>query len=194
MNAATRRSNHPRRCTARISDGSRRCRKWAVKGTNVCRAHGAAAPQVKRSARQRLDALAEPALTALSAALERVEQDPRIALHPTIARYALGVLDRCGFGPASRIEIDQRIEAESEAMAAALATTLRGVLGDLGHNVADARVARLVRRHLLRAVAGRNGHEPPPAPKPAQRPRKPTPAPARKAAPEPEPVPDEVTL
>ncbi len=50
---------HGRYCSARRSNGQP-CRKWATNGATVCRKHGAAAPQVKRAAAQRVqDMLAE---------------------------------------------------------------------------------------------------------------------------------------
>lgn len=45
----------PRRCTAHWKDGSgKRCGRYADSGTNVCHTHGAAAPQVRQKAAQRL--------------------------------------------------------------------------------------------------------------------------------------------
>lgn len=43
-----------RRCKARRTDG-RPCGAYAIVGGVVCRAHGGAAPQVKRAARRRAD-------------------------------------------------------------------------------------------------------------------------------------------
>ncbi len=90
--------NESRRCSARISNGSRRCRKAAILGGTVCATHGGSAPQVKRSARQRLDALVEPAIEALSAALRSGDT-------AAIIRTAIAVLDRTGYGPGSKVEV-----------------------------------------------------------------------------------------
>ncbi len=87
-----------RRCRARLSDGSRRCKKAAILGGTVCASHGGRAPQVRRSARERLDALVEPAIEALRQALEA--DDVR-----SIIRAAQIVLDRCGYGPGAKIEV-----------------------------------------------------------------------------------------
>lgn len=46
--------DHPRRCTAMKSDGSERCRHYALRGSNVCKYHGGAAPQVLRAAGERM--------------------------------------------------------------------------------------------------------------------------------------------
>lgn len=123
------RADHPRRCTALLSDRSRRCLRYAVKGTNTCPTHGASAPQVKRTARQRLTALAEPAITALSSALELVERNPQIALHPGVQRAALAVLDRSGYHPRAALDIDAKITEEQGQLLAA-------VLRDLTHTLA----------------------------------------------------------
>jgi hypothetical protein len=86
------------RCTARISDGSRQCERWAINGSTVCATHGGRAPQVKKSARERLAELIEPALKGLHKALKSNDL-------PTIVRASQIVLDRCGFHPSQAIEI-----------------------------------------------------------------------------------------
>jgi hypothetical protein len=45
--------DHPRRCVAHTHAGQP-CRRYAVRGANVCRVHGGAAPQVVAKARERL--------------------------------------------------------------------------------------------------------------------------------------------
>jgi hypothetical protein len=50
--------DHPRRCTADTQAG-KPCRRYAIRGGNVCRVHGGAAPQVKAKARRRLDEAAD---------------------------------------------------------------------------------------------------------------------------------------
>jgi hypothetical protein len=86
------------RCTARISDGSRQCERWAINGGTVCATHGGRAPQVMKSARERLAELIEPALKGLHKALKSNDL-------PTIVRASQIVLDRCGFHPSRAIEL-----------------------------------------------------------------------------------------
>ena len=93
-----------RRCTAMLSDRSRRCKNAAILGGRVCRVHGGSAPQVKRSARQRLMELAEPAVEALRMALE--SEDIR-----AIVRAAIAVLDRTGHHPRQRVEVEDATTA-----------------------------------------------------------------------------------
>lgn len=98
------------RCTARISDGSRPCGRWAINGGGVCATHGGRAPQVKKSAKERLAELVEPALEGLHKALKSNEL-------PTIVRASQIVLDRCGFHPTQVMELTGKdggpIETES---------------------------------------------------------------------------------
>lgn len=98
------------RCTARVSDGSRQCERWAINGSTVCATHGGRAPQVKKSARERLDELIEPALNGLHKALKSNDLS-------TIVRASQIVLDRCGFHPSKAIELTGkyggRVEAEN---------------------------------------------------------------------------------
>jgi hypothetical protein len=85
----------PARCSATSKQTGKRCGLPPVRGATVCRFHGGAAPQVQRSARQRLAELAEPAVEALRLALESDETG-------AVVRAALGVLDRCGMRPQDR--------------------------------------------------------------------------------------------
>lgn len=96
------------RCTARVSDGSRPCERWAINGSTVCATHGGRAPQVKKSARERLAELVEPALKGLHKALKSNDL-------PTIVRASQIVLDRCGFHPSKAIELtgSGRFEVEN---------------------------------------------------------------------------------
>ena len=98
--------NESRRCTAKISDGSRRCRKARMHGQRICGSHGGRSPQAKRSARERLNELAEPAIEALRVALE--SNDIR-----AIIRAAQIVLDRTGYGPSQHVEVENLTPRES---------------------------------------------------------------------------------
>ena len=52
-------SRPERRCTAHSSRTGDPCKKAAIKGHNVCRYHGGAAPQIKQAARTRLENAAD---------------------------------------------------------------------------------------------------------------------------------------
>lgn len=87
-------------CTAHKKNGAR-CRKYAINGSNVCRTHGGAAPQVKRAAALRL------LMAADSVAGELV----RIALSKTASdatkvQAIFGILDRAGLNPRQAVDVD----------------------------------------------------------------------------------------
>lgn len=86
------------KCHARISNGSRQCERWAINGSTVCATHGGGAPQVKKSAKERLAELIEPALEGLHIALKSGEI-------PSIVKAAQIVLDRTGHHPSQSIEL-----------------------------------------------------------------------------------------
>src|SRR5437763_6131590 len=86
------------RSTAHVSDGSRQCGLWAIHGSTVCATHGGQAPQVKKSAKERLAELVEPALAGLHTALKSGEI-------PSIVKAAQILLDRTGFHPSRAIEL-----------------------------------------------------------------------------------------
>ena len=65
----------------------------------MCRAHGGAAPQVKKSAGERLFEAAEPAAARLVKALK--SKDERVAI-----KASGMILDRGGHAPSRRIEIE----------------------------------------------------------------------------------------
>jgi len=64
----------------------------------VCATHGGRAPQVKKSAKERLAELVEPALKGLHKALKSGEI-------PSIVKAAQIVLDRTGFHPTQAMEL-----------------------------------------------------------------------------------------
>ena len=88
------------RCTAKAKGTGERCRRRPHPGATVCVIHGAGAPQVQKSARERLQELAEPAIEALRVALD--SGDPR-----AVIRAAIAVLDRTGYGPTKAVVVEQ---------------------------------------------------------------------------------------
>ena len=102
-----------RRCTAHSSRSGERCKKAPILGGFVCRTHGGSAPQVMRSANQRLLALQPPAVDALAEALDAhtAQLNRRgevVGLGPDHAVRigpATSVLDRTGIGPSSSTDV-----------------------------------------------------------------------------------------
>lgn len=95
----------PRRCTATSKQSGERCKRRPHPGSNVCVIHGAGAPQTKRTARERLEALVDPAVNTLRKVLQHGLDTGNT---PSAVRAALGILDRCGFHPSQAIELTGR--------------------------------------------------------------------------------------
>ena len=87
-----------RQCTGTRHDGER-CQRAPIPGGTVCVMHGGATMAAQMAARRRVLALVDPSLEALEQALQCGEW-------PTVARVALGLLDRAGFGPTASLRID----------------------------------------------------------------------------------------
>lgn len=82
--------DHPRRCTANKSDGSGRCGHYALRGTNVCKFHGGAAPQVRRAiAARRMNDLYGPMFAKLAQCLESGDLDAILKACAIISRHHL---------------------------------------------------------------------------------------------------------
>jgi hypothetical protein len=92
----------PRRCTATSKQSGERCKRRPHPGSNVCVIHGAGAPQTKRTARERLEALVDPAVNTLRKVLQHGLDTGNT---PSAVRAALGILDRCGFHPSQCVEL-----------------------------------------------------------------------------------------
>ena len=100
--------------------------------------HGGAAPQVARNARERIAALADPAVTELSRLIRRGRPD---AVRLGAARDAL---DRAGYGAPRKVELRGRVEL----------TVLRERLEVMGPARAERLAALLARPSLTEADAG----------------------------------------
>jgi hypothetical protein len=87
------------RCKATSVWTGERCRKARMRGQEVCGTHGGRSPQAMRKARERLNALALPAVEALHDAL-------RSGDWPAIIAAAKTVLDRIpGFGANAKLDV-----------------------------------------------------------------------------------------
>lgn len=86
-----------RRCRAHSRSGDQ-CRQHAIRGGVVCVTHGGAAPQVKRSAHERLAEMVDPLLSELFRIAQSGEND---AVRLSAIKDAL---DRAGYKPPDRIQ------------------------------------------------------------------------------------------
>jgi hypothetical protein len=92
-------------CKARSSQTGELCKRWASHGTTVCTSHGAAAPQVKAAAEQRIRDLVDPALSRLAHLIDHADLDSvRLAA-------VKDVLDRAGLAAKQQVEITIREHA-----------------------------------------------------------------------------------
>lgn len=98
-----------RQCTATSKQSGERCKRAPIVGGFVCDIHGGGTPAVKKSARERLLAMVDPALDALLRALQsgppcehcgRSDSDK----DPVVIRAAQLVLDRSGYHPTLAIQ------------------------------------------------------------------------------------------
>ena len=87
-------------CTAKSKRSGKPCKAFAITGARVCITHGGAAPQVKAKALERLAALVDPAISALSELLKSDQDAVRLAT-------AKDILDRNGHSKENRAEQTQ---------------------------------------------------------------------------------------
>ena len=78
-------------CHATSKGSGAPCKRQAIAGAAVCRAHGGAAPQVKAAARSRLLALVDPALAMLARAVRDTGSPTAVGV-----RAATEILNRAG--------------------------------------------------------------------------------------------------
>ncbi len=95
------------RCTAKAKSTGNRCKNDAIRGSNVCRVHGGAAPQVKNKARQRLLEAADPA----AAELVKIATAPEGAVaHADRIKAIKEILDRADVPRTEKREVMGEIE------------------------------------------------------------------------------------
>ena len=91
----------PRRCKAHSSRTGEPCKLPPVKGSNVCRSHGGAAPQVKRKARQRI----EEAADRMARELLKMATDDNVADSVKLAAIR-DALDRAGLAARTAVSVE----------------------------------------------------------------------------------------
>ena len=105
--------DHPRKCTADRQDG-KPCRRYAIRGGNVCQVHGGGAPQVVAKARERLALAADRMARELLGIASGAESE---AVKLAAVKDAL---DRAGLG--AKAEVSVEVKAPWEEL-----------LGDVAH-------------------------------------------------------------
>lgn len=137
-----------RQCTATSKQSGERCKRAPIVGGFVCSHHGGEIPAVRKSARERLLALVDPALDALLRALQtgppcehcgRSDADR----DPVVLRAAQLVLDRSGYHPTLAIQQTPEANPYENHTAAELADRAE-VIAIECRRVADEGTARLL--------------------------------------------------
>ena len=129
-----------------LSDGSRYCRNAPIRGGTVCRYHGGAAPQVQASARERLEALVDPAITGLQTALDSEDLG-------AVLKAARLVLDRTGYPPATKLQVEAHQARLAEHQAGKMLRVLEGSFGEFGVDFEDPKVRKVVGEQLRLVAA-----------------------------------------
>ena len=138
-----------RQCTHIKDDGSR-CVLAPIPGGSVCMLHGGQTRHAQQAARRKLLALVEPAAETLMLAITRCQYERNeagsvvCAVHgadgcpewPVRVNAAKALLDRAGFGPQAKIEIDdKRDHSDLKGLATdALADELEQLVSELRAN------------------------------------------------------------
>jgi len=108
-------------CAATSKHTGQRCRRPPCVGGYVCDLHGGKTPNALRAAKERLNSLVEPAISALMRCL----QSPGVCTvcgrsedMAVMERAARTVLDRCGHGPTStsKVEVTRKVDVVLAAM------------------------------------------------------------------------------
>jgi hypothetical protein len=97
-------------CEAKLRNKDKRCGNAAMPGSNVCKFHGAAAPQTKQAARVRLAALVDPAIAKLAAAVQAKVNSRHFTTQQQIAA-ARDILDRNGLKSKDEIVVTAEFDA-----------------------------------------------------------------------------------
>ena len=129
------------RCHAKSPRTGRPCRAWAIRGGTVCRAHGGAAPQVKRRAAERAE------LAELVAAVPPVSPAQAMLEAAHLARVLLlRLIDRHGPITADRLtEVVAALDRVVRVAGTALSTdAAQRVARSMAGDHIDAELAALV--------------------------------------------------
>lgn len=93
--------DHPRRCQADSSGTGEPCRKYAIRGGNVCRTHGGSAPQVIAKANERLALAADR----MAMKLLNIAESENVPAYVALAAVD-SALDRAGVVQPKQVQVD----------------------------------------------------------------------------------------
>jgi hypothetical protein len=101
-----------RRCLATSKSTGKPCAKKPIVGGFVCMKHGGAIPATREAARQRLRALVDPAIDALTRTISYAYTNGcevcgglDAKMMAVVVKASQLVLDRCGYGPTKTLEV-----------------------------------------------------------------------------------------
>lgn len=101
------------RCTATATSTGERCKRAAIKGSNVCYVHGGAASQVKKKAQERLDEMADDTTAEMQETVsdflsmyDDADPETKVAILREARKVWTDILDRTGHGPTEKREVD----------------------------------------------------------------------------------------
>lgn len=176
------------RCEAQSSRQGRRCRNRKIRGSTVCRFHGAGAPHVREKAAWRVEE--ERLRSDAGRMLHELELEDRSVeeVLPDLVRRADAMMRLLavraadeGMDPDSRwflayrqamkdtgaigalvggLRLEERRVIVDEERAELMASFVRAVLNELGHSLEDPRVIDVMRRHYDSIVVGETARVP----------------------------------
>jgi hypothetical protein len=121
----------------------------------VCPTHGGAAPQVKKSAVERLHSLVDPAIDALSSVIRK---GLKTGNTPSAVRASLGILDRTGFHPSKAVELKEgktEIQTIREEIDKLSPEVKRLIMADLDGRIGEEQRAEM--KEILKGVKTEEG-------------------------------------
>lgn len=89
-------------CTATSKGSGKQCNRRAIDGGRVCYVHGGAAPQVQKSARERIAAMVDPALNVIYKSMKMQSKGKPLPIAFAAAR---DIMDRAGYKATDKLQL-----------------------------------------------------------------------------------------
>jgi hypothetical protein len=107
-------------CKAKAKTSGVRCKRLPIPGGTVCVMHGGKAPQVQRSARERLAALVDPAIARLGQLVHAKDERAALAASRDVLDRALGRAPSSVTGVVTVSDVRDRLRLMTPAQTARL--------------------------------------------------------------------------